>query len=125
MTLVRTAPRRAAEYREACGCTPDTDITENNDGFTLTLDLPGLGKDEVSVKVNDGILTVSGERTREEAEDQNHYHHYERPTGPFERSFRLPDYIDSEHITAKNENGVLTLSLPKKEEAKPHTVKVK
>ena len=125
MTLVRTAPGRASRHTTACGCTPAADIAEHNDGFTLTLDVPGLDKDQLSVKVNEGILTVSGERTREKAEDNNHYNYYERPTGPFERSFRLPDYIDSEHITAENENGVLTLSLPKKEEAKPHTIKVK
>ena len=124
MTLVKFLPKtEAGKYTETWR--PAADITETDEGFTIVLDVPGFSKDDLSVKAYDGQLTVSGERERTEAQDTKLYRHYERPAGKFERSFRLPDYIESESIKGAFENGTLTLELKKKEEAKPHTVTIK
>ena len=105
--------------------TPTSDIVENNDGFTITLDVPGFTKDDLNVKVHEGVLKVSGERKRTENGDNGHYRYYERPEGSFSRSFRLPDFLDGESVKGTYENGVLSIELQKKEEAKPHIITIK
>ena len=124
MTLVKYLPKtEAGKYTETWR--PAADIVETDEGFTIVVDVPGFAKDGLSVKAHDGLLTVSGERERAEVKDTKLYRHYERPAGTFERSFRLPDYIESESIKGAHENGTLTLELKKKEEAKPHTITIK
>ena len=124
MTLVKFLPKtEAGKYTETWR--PAADIVETDEGFTIVLDVPGFGKDDLSIKAYDGLLTVSGERERAEVNDTKFYRHYERPSGTFGRSFRLPDYIESESIKGAYENGTLTLELKKKEEAKPHTITIK
>jgi HSP20 family protein len=124
MTLVRYLPKNETRTYSRTW-KPAADIIESNEGFTITLDAPGFEKDDFTVKVHEGVLTVTGERKREEAEDTKLFRYYERPTGTFERSFRLPDYIDHESINGSYENGVLAVELKKKEEAKPHTITIK
>jgi len=123
MTFVTLYP--TTETRRKTGTwNPATDIVEKTDGYTITLDAPGFAKDDFTVKIHEGVLTVSGERKTPDATDEKYYSYYERPYGTFERSFRLPDHIDSEAIKGSYENGVLTLELTKKEEAKPHLITV-
>ena len=124
MSLVTYYPRTNAR-RRATLWTPATDIVENADGYTITVDAPGFAKDDLKVRVHEGVLTVGGERKVPEATDEEYYNYRERPHGTFERSFRLPEFIDSESIQGSYENGVLTLGLKKKEEAKPHLITVK
>ena len=124
MTYVRLIPRTESRRTEKTW-NPAADIVESNDGFTITLDVPGFTKDELKVKVHENVLYVSGERKREVVNDSGHFRYFERPYGSFSRSFRLPDYIDGESIKGAYENGVLSVGLTKKEEAKPHTITIK
>jgi HSP20 family protein len=106
---------------------PAMDLTENGSGYTLKMELPGIEPGKVDVKLANGSLTVSGEKTEETKEDADDYHLSERRWGSFRRSVRLPDDVDREHIEASHANGVLTISLPKSAEAKAaeKTIKVK
>jgi len=124
MTLVRFYPTTDVK-RNIAAWTPATDIVENADGYTITLDAPGFVREDITIKVHEDVLTVSGERKSPEVGDEKYFRYHERPYGAFERSFRLPDHINSETIKAVYENGVLTLELNKKEEAKPHLIAIK
>jgi len=124
MTLVKYYPT-TEEQRRAAAWNPPTDIIENADGYSITLDVPGFAKEDLKVKVHEGVLTVNGERKSPEVVDEKFFRYYERPYGTFERSFRLPDHVDGEKIDGSYENGVLTLELKKKEEAKPLLITVK
>jgi HSP20 family protein len=102
---------------------PSADISESDSDLVFTLDVPGLEKEEISISVDNGVLTVTGERKLEETESHDR-HRVERWYGKIQRSFRLPRTVDAEKITATLKNGVLTLVVPKKEEAKPREIPV-
>ena len=117
---------RARETRGESYYTPAADVLEGADVYTIALDLPGFKKESFKVAVNDGVLTVSGERGRTEPEYPELYRSFERPAGTFRRAFRIPDdVVDGNTVTATYENGVLTLGLTKREKAKPRTITVK
>ena len=103
---------------------PALDIRETEDRFEVTVDLPGMRSGDVEVTFEDGTLTIRGQRefTREEGEGQ--YHRIERSYGSFARSVRLPRVADAERIEASFDNGVLTVLVPKRDEAKPRTIEV-
>ena len=103
---------------------PAVDVVEEKDKFTLEIDLPGLTKEDFKLTVDQGILTISGERKHTTTEDENLYRNLERPGGTFERSFKLPENVNAEKIEASYIDGVLKLELVKKEEAKPRTIKI-
>ena len=103
---------------------PSADIAEDNQALMLTLDLPGVEKDQISISVDDGVLTVNGERASEKTEESGGVVRTERWQGKISRSFRLPRTVDAEKITANLKSGVLTLTVPKKEEAKPRQIPV-
>jgi len=123
MTLVSLYPKTEARRRIGTW-NPVTDIVESVGGYTIKLDVPGFAKDDLKVRIHEGVLTVSGERKSPEVIDNEYYSYNERPYGTFERSFRLPDHVDSETIKGSYEDGVLTLELTKKEEAKPHLITI-
>jgi HSP20 family protein len=128
MTYVKHVPARktSSENRNALNrYKAPVDIVESKDDYRLTFDLPGFGKENVSVTVKEGLLEVSGERKDEGGHDENYFQHFERNHGEFKRSFRLPEFVDGDSIGAEYTNGVLILTLPKKEEAKPYSVKIK
>ena len=127
MTFLRVHPRYRVfnNNRLHSQWTPATDIIEGKDVYTLTFDLPGVDRDDIKVSLNEDVLTVSGERKPNVPEDETYYRHYEKSDGKFSRSFRIPNHINGENIKAIYQNGVLTLELPKKEEAKLHTIKIK
>ena len=104
--------------------TPATDLVEGSDEYLLSVDLPGLAKEDVEVDVEDGILTVSGERKSEREEDEASYQRYERRFGSFKRSLRLQDGIDPSSISATVSKGVLEVRIPKPEESKPYRVDI-
>jgi HSP20 family protein len=105
---------------------PNVDIIESETGYRITADLPGLAKEDVKVHVEDGVLTISGEKkTEAEKRDKNRYYHFERSYGKFSRSFSLPDHTDNANIDARFNNGVLEIALKKTEEAKPKAIEVK
>lgn len=103
---------------------PAVEIVESDEEIALTAELPGLEEKDVKINVEDNLLSLSGERTVEKNEE-GRYVRSERWYGKFSRSFRLPETADLENINAKLANGVLTVTVPKKEEAKPRQIEVK
>ena len=103
---------------------PSVDVRETENEFLLQADLPGIDKKDIEVKVEDGILYMSGKRESTQNEQKDGYRYRERQYGSFERRFSLGDHIAIENIKASHENGVLTLTLPKREEAKPKQIEV-
>lgn len=103
---------------------PAVDILENETAFTILMELPGVTQDAIDMKIEKNVLTVKGERPRQSAGDGLHIRRQERSDGPFERSFRLPDSVDTDAVKADLNLGVLTIALLKKEETRPRTIKV-
>jgi len=104
--------------------TPAVDIYEKNDSVVVKAEIPGVEKEQISVEVKDGILTLRGERKFERDVKEESYHRIERSYGTFLRSFSLPVSVDQEKVKATFRDGVLEVELPKKEQAKPKQVKV-
>lgn len=102
---------------------PPTDLWETDDAFVVEMELPGFGRDELDVAVEQGALTVSGRRDVDAAEGED-FHVRERTAGQFRRSFSLPSSIRTEDVTARVENGVLRVELPKAEEARTKKIEV-
>ena len=110
---------------ESLGWTPAADIYEDEEGLTLRFDLAGVEPKDVDIRFENGVLTLKGERKLEKEEKKDNYHRIELSYGVFNRSFSLPATVDPEKIRAESKNGVLSVHLPKKAEAKPKTVQVK
>lgn len=105
---------------------PRVDITESTDGYLIRADLPGMTREEIKVSVEDGVLSLSGEKKSEfETAKKDSYYHLERRYGKFLRSFSLPSHVDSGNIEARYTNGVLEINLKKTEESKPKAIEVK
>jgi HSP20 family protein len=105
--------------------TPPVDVYEDENEFVIKVELPEINREDVKVSVNENTLSVGGERRVENEEKRDNYHRIERSYGQFYRSFTLPPNINTEAIGAQFKDGVLRLSLPKKEEAKPKQIEVK
>jgi HSP20 family protein len=105
------------ESDTAVAFAPDVDVLENKDGFVLRAELPGLKKDDLKITLDNGVLTLAGEKRYETEKDEKNYHLRETRQGKFERRFRLGEGIDRSSIKADYKDGVLTLSLPKSREA--------
>jgi HSP20 family protein len=103
---------------------PPVDIMETENEVVLKADLPDVKLENIDIRLENGTLTLKGERRFEKADDGKGYHRIERGYGAFARVFTLPDTLDGERVRADYKNGVLTVTLPKKEVAKPKTVKV-
>jgi HSP20 family protein len=104
---------------------PAVDILENEDELVLKADIPDVKLEEIEISLENDTLTLKGERKFEQTESgKGGYHRIERSYGTFVRCFSLPDTVDTEKVKADYKNGVLTVTLPKKEVAKPRTVKV-
>jgi HSP20 family protein len=104
---------------------PALDAFEDKDKYVVFLELPGLKKEDISVTVQDGVLTVSGERKREQDVTTGNVHRTERYYGKFTRSVSLPPTAKSDKVAATYKDGVLHVELPKAEEAKPKSIEVK
>jgi HSP20 family protein len=111
--------------RQVSAFAPAFEVKETNDSFVVRADLPGLEEKDLDVSLHGGVLTVSGSRQAEDRSEGESYALYERQFGSFSRSFSLPDIADSERIEAKLDNGVLTLTIGKKAEAKPKKIALK
>src|SRR4051794_25569607 len=103
---------------------PAMDLVEADDHYVLRADLPGLGEDDVSIEVENDVLTVSGERKAEHEERGEGYHRLERAYGSFSRSLTLPDGVDAEAVQASFDRGVLEVHIPKPEQRKPRRVSI-
>lgn len=102
--------------------TPMTDILETKDALVFRAELPGLTEKDVSVELENGVLTISGERKFEEETKEKNYHRVERAYGKFTRAFTLPPNVEADKIKATFNDGLLELNIPKKEEAKPKKI---
>lgn len=105
--------------------TPSVDISETDGEYLIKAELPDVKREDVKVTLEDGVLTIQGERKQEREEKGKKYHRVERSYGSFVRSFSLPDVIDEEKVKAEFRDGVLNLHLPKSEKAKPKAIEVK
>ena len=96
---------------------PSVDVVEEKDQYVFRADVPGVELDQIEVVFDDGMLTISGEREGKEESEKDGYRRIERSYGSFQRSFRLPDTIDADNISAKSDKGVLEVHVPKQEKA--------
>jgi HSP20 family protein len=103
---------------------PPMDLVEADDHFVLKADLPGLSDGDVSIEVQDGTLTISGERKAEHEQREKGWYRIERSYGSFNRSLTLPDGVDAERIEASFEHGVLEVRIPKPEDRKPRRISI-
>ena len=103
---------------------PATDIQETKDDVVVSVEIPGMKKDEIKVTVQDNILTIRGEKKQEKEEKDINYHRIERNYGSFTRSFSLPTSVKADKISATYEAGVLRILLPKAEKAKPKEIPI-
>jgi HSP20 family protein len=103
--------------------TPPVDILETENELLLRMDVPEINLKDVEIRLENDTLTVKGERKFEQPQGKG-YHRIERSYGTFARSFTLPNTVDNEKVRADYRNGVLTITLPKKEVAKPRTIRV-
>jgi HSP20 family protein len=103
---------------------PAVDIVETENELVLKADVPGVQLKDIDIQLENGTLTVKGERKFEKEENNKGFHRMERTYGSFVRIFTVPESVDAEQVKAGYEAGVLTITLPKKEVAKPKTIKV-
>ena len=105
------------------GWTPALDLYQNNDNVVAVVEIPGMRKEDIEISLHDGMLTIAGERQSTSGEGEN-AERTERFTGKFRRSVSLPTRVDAGKVTASYKDGVLTVTLPKAEDAKPKKVEV-
>jgi HSP20 family protein len=103
---------------------PPVDIYETDDSLVLKAELPGINPEDVEIRVEDNTLYLKGERKFQKNVKEENLHRVERSYGMFSRSFVLPNSIDSDKVQAAYKDGILTLTMPKREEAKPKTIKI-
>ena len=104
---------------------PAVDIFERGEETVVRAELPDVRKEDFDLKVENNVLTLHGEKRRDETVEEGKYHRSERHYGSFTRSFKLPSTVDTSRIQARYENGVLEILVPKAEEAKPKQIEVK
>jgi HSP20 family protein len=104
---------------------PAFEVKETKDSFQFKADLPGVKEADIAVKITGDRLTISGKRESEREDKNETYYTFERSFGSFQRTFGLPDGLDTDHVHAELKNGVLTVALPKKADAKTKTISVK
>ena len=118
------APLHAKTDAGTYNWAPSVDISETDDNFEVRAELPGVAKDDLHVSVKDNLLTLSGEKRQENVDDTQNYSRVERRYGSFQRRFTLPSEVATDDIKAEYSDGVLTLSIPKPEAAKPTEVSI-
>ncbi len=116
--------RMLSEPRSQRPWTPAVDILETDNELVVKADLPAVDMRDIHVEMENGTLTLRGERKFEKEEKETGYHRIERSYGSFARYFSLPDTVEPDKVKADYKNGVLTVTLPKKEIAKPRSIKV-
>jgi HSP20 family protein len=106
------------------GWTPALDLYQNNDNVVAVVELPGMRKEDIEISLHDGMLTIGGERKSETGTNGENATRTERFTGKFRRSITLPTRVDANKVNASYKDGILTVTLPKAEEAKPKQIQV-
>jgi len=104
---------------------PRADICETDDNFSVNVEVPGIKREDVKINLENHVLSISGENTQEKEEKGKKFHRVERYYGSFSRSFSLPENVNEEKIEAVFKDGLLTLTIPKKEVEKPKAIEIK
>ena len=104
---------------------PNINISETDNKLSIDVDIPGMNKEDINVNLENGTLTISGERKNRNEEEGRTFHRVETRYGSFERSFQLPDNVDEESVEAGYENGILTIDIDKKEEKVRKQINIK
>jgi HSP20 family protein len=115
---------RTGDERSSAVWAPQTDLVETDEDVQLRLDVPGMSKEDIDINLQNGTLTVSGERTSERTDEGEDYVRVERAFGNFHRTFTLPDAVDHENIEATYEDGVLSINVPKTEESTRRQIEI-
>ena len=124
MTVVRWDPFREFRYAAATAWVPPVDIYQSGDHeLVLKAELPDMAREDIDITVENSVLTIKGEKRLGDVKEEQ-FHHVERRYGAFSRTFSLPPTVDSSKVGAEYKNGVLTVRLPLREEAKPRSIKV-
>lgn len=117
--------RTRAQQSAAAGVWyPPVDILESKDSYLIRAELPGMRNEDLKTEVNEGILTLSGEKKLEDPADGVEYHRVERVTGKFSRSFHVPQTVNPDSIKATYKDGILEVQVPKADEAKPRQIAI-
>ena len=103
---------------------PPVDIQETADAFLFHAELPGMTKEDIRITLENSVLRLSGERKFEKDAKKENYHRVERTYGTFTRTFTLPTQVDPDKVQATFENGILTIAVPKAEQAKPRRIEI-
>ena len=124
MSIVRWDPFREFRYAAATAWVPPVDIYQSGDHeLVLKAELPDMAREDIDITVENSVLTIKGQKRLGDVKEEQ-FHHVERRYGAFSRSFSLPPTVDTGKVGAEYKNGVLTVRLPLREEAKPRSIKV-
>ncbi len=115
---------RGSPEAEAGSWSPPVDILEKGEEVILKMEIPEVDQEDMDIKIEGNVLTIKGERKLEEGTTKDDYHKLERPHGWFSRSFSIPNTIDPGKVKASYKDGILRVTLPKKEETKPRQIMV-
>jgi HSP20 family protein len=121
----RLLDERGSQPAESIGWTPACDVYEDAEEVVIRAALAGVDPKDVEIRVENGVLTLKGERKVEKEEQKENYHRVEMAYGFFTRTFALPTSVDPEKVHAESKHGVLAVHLPKRSEAKPRSIQVK
>jgi len=125
MTIVRWDPFRDFGFTAPNTWMPAVDIFQTGDHeLVLKAELPDMAREDIDINIENFVLTIKGEKKVSTDVNEEQYHHAERRYGTFSRSFSLPQTVDPNRVSAEYKNGVLTVRLPLREEAKPRSIKV-
>ena len=125
MTVVRWDPFRDFGFTPPSTWTPPVDIFQTGDHeLVLKAELPDMSREDIDINIENFVLTIKGEKKASGEVKDEQYHHIERHYGSFSRSFSLPQTVDPNRVSAEYKNGVLTVRLPLREDAKPRSIKV-
>jgi HSP20 family protein len=117
-------PRGSNQEEMSTGWSPSVDIYESENRIVLEAELPGMKREDFELSIENNVVTLKGERRFEKKDEGDNYHRVERAYGSFTRSFNLPRTVSTEEIKADFKNGVLTVTVPKKEEAKARKIEI-
>jgi len=123
--LSRMLDERGTQSAESLGWTPACDVFEDADEVIIRAALAGVDPKDVEIRFENGVLTMKGERKIEKEEQKENYHRVEMAYGSFTRTFALPTSVDPDKVRAESKQGVLSIHLPKRTEAKPRSIQVK
>jgi HSP20 family protein len=122
--LFRSGLTWGREAVEAAGWSPELDVEETDDGYVLHVELPGVRTEDIEIGIEEDVLTIDGKRDFYEEKEAEGFRRVERRFGSFHRAVRLPGKVDADAVKASYDDGLLTVTIPKVAEARPHRIAV-